>query len=328
MHGSRTWAAVFFFLLTTFSVASWSIEIQWYTPQVAEFDFSGDKLTQQWQQLHIEDRYALPTAESIKQRFTSNQKIQQVYAELAKQSDISAYYQNGEMNFAAMTAALLDTSRLLHSGKLEQAYAAGNKLGHFGLYVASQALYINTFFLEENLQKRDASFKYIVDNISAAEEIEPNDLSFQFMHIYALGRYVETKEFSMDMLAYYNLMNSSTKQLTKENHAHLGANLIRAAFWAQGSVKSPFLSRMRFGSTPARSIEHFDKILTEQPNTIIGHYTYADNLIKMGKNPDDQIKELEKAVAIKPWDVNSALSSQLAAKQLKSLQSQRKIASK
>ena len=114
----------------------------------------------------------------------------------------------------------------------------------------------------------------------------------------------------------YQYMNKWSKKLVKMNEHHLGARLIYAAFLAQGSIKSPFLAKMRFGASPDKSVKYFEETLKTNVNTIAAYYTYMENLKKMNIQDEMQVILLEKIAAMQPSDANGAVIQHLAKSQL------------
>lgn len=321
------WVCFFSFSVETFAGSATDIiwresDVPNYKNEVSQYDFSGEKLKIQWDALHAEDLYPYPTEENFELRVSKNKKLRQI---VEKEIEYFSHKMKGhsftdeelkQLYLSDITNKLLNGFRLLHSGQLEAAYNVGQNVGYFGRYLSGHALYANAYYLAQDWPEKEEMLKAVVSDMKKAERIEPHNDSFKFLHLYALGRILERLDFSLSLMPDYQYMNKWSKRLVKKNEHHLGARLIYAAFLAQGSIKSPFLAKMRFGASLDKSVRYFEETLETNVNTIAAYYTYMENLKKMNIQADTQVVLLEKIAAMQPLDANGAVIQHLAKSQL------------
>jgi len=295
---NKIWILVSLLLLAPASFAD-TAAIKWRS-DVPTFSHTREELAQQWSNWHREDNMAIPTAEQFASRVKASKELQKDFPE--------------GTDYNALLEKFLDTALLLHNGKFHEAYDAGASLKQFGIIVRAHARYLNTYYFETDKNIRIAEFKTIADEIEPALKKEPTDKDLRFIHAYMHGRYLEELPFKVSLVPTYSKLFSGVNELLKENPKHLGAQLILASFHADGSVKAPFLSKVRFGSKPEIAIQTFEAALKQDPASTVAQLEYAMARIKLNKGkPDDvAITALKNAVATSPSDANATLAQNKA----------------
>jgi tetratricopeptide (TPR) repeat protein len=297
----RIWMLVSLLMLSPMGLAD-SATISWRS-DVPQFSHTPEDMQRNWNNWHREDHMEIPTAEQYAARVKASEALQKEFPE--------------GTDFAKVTQTVLDSALLLHNGKLREAYELAADAKHFGVIVRAHARYLNTYYSVTDKNVRIAEFKAVADEIETALAKEPKDKDLLFIHAYMHGRYLEELPFKMGLVPTYTNLFNGVKDLLKDNPRHLGAQLILASFHADGSVKAPFLAKVRFGSNPEIAIEKFEAALKQDPGSTIAQLEYAMARIKLNKGkPDDAaIAALNAAVATSPSDANATLA-QLKAKAL------------
>jgi predicted Zn-dependent protease len=295
---NKIWILVSLLLLVPASFAD-TPAIKWRS-DVPTFSHTREELTQQWTNWHREDDMAIPTAEQFASRVKASKDLQKDFPE--------------GTDYNALIEKFFDAALLLHNGKLHEAYDAAAPLKQFGIIIRAHTRYLNTYYFEADKNIRMAEFKAIADEIEPALKKEPTNKDLRFIYAYMHGRYLEEQPFKMSLVPTYSELFSGVKELLKENPKHLGAQLILASFHADGSVKAPFLSKVRFGSKPEVAIEKFEAALKQDPASTLAQLEYAMARIKLnkGKSDDVAITALKNAVATSPSDSNATLAQNKA----------------
>ncbi|UVE18584.1 hypothetical protein NVV93_04080 [Pseudomonas sp. LS44] len=296
----------------------------------SDYDYSGDKLRQAWPQLTrgFGANYPFPDANWVINTARQNPKA------LAAVTATSGF--TGKPEEAAIYAGKLqDIWRLVFRGDFAQAKQQGLALGVGGQVPAMFAQVVYAMFLTPDQAEKHRLLEEVIEYTDQAGELVQADAAAQFGRIYAKARLGE--ELPVPVV----LKRGYTSQIPEELDALL-AKQPRQPFalalyggYEAGVIRKvgKLVGKMTYGVSTEKMEQYFSRSFTAADDLPIGHYEYANALLYVYDEDEQQkaIDHLKRAVAIQPINAMEALevahAKQLLAQQEQKLaQQEQKLA--
>lgn len=265
------------------------------------YAYTAAALKKQWQRLHLGDREALPSEESLAALGAANPKL-----------DV------GEARKTA--AALLEAWRAYHAGEFEQAAQAGLALGPVGFVVANKATAIYANYLEPNDANKLALFESVAQRGEELIALAPKWPNAHYLHAYALGRYSQgisvVKALAQGLGG--KIKDSLTRALKLEPD-HADAHIALGAYHAEIIDKvGAMMGGLTYGASKDEAVKHYEAALRLNPDSAIARIEYANGIVMLfGKSKLERAGQLyEEAAACQPLDAMERLDVESAMSEL------------
>lgn len=214
------------------------------------------------------------------------------------------------------SAELQEAWRAYHAGDFGKAVELGLKEGMAGYVVANKAAMIYANYLEEDGEKKLATFQEIAGRCEAQQAAEPENANAWYIHAYALGRY--SQGISVAKALAEGLGGKIKASLTRAidlQPKHADAHIALGTWHAEVIDKvGSLVGGLTYGAKKDAGAAHFEKALKLNPDSAIARVECANGLVMMfGKA---RMKEAEKlyaeAVAQEPADAMERLDVEMA----------------
>jgi len=265
------------------------------------FMFEGDKLLEEWPELHRGDCVEFPDADWVRQS-------------LEETPDAAPEDFDGD--YSALADIIQDAWRCYHSGDFQQATVLAGQCGHLAHAPANKAAGIYATYLEPDEDISRACFLDAVKRAEAAIDIMPDDPNSHYFHAFNLGRYSQSisivKALSQGLGGKIQASLENALYLQPE---HADANIALGAYYAEVIEKvGKMLGKLTYGATPAKAIKHFERALELAPEAPIAHIEYGNGLYLLyGDDRLDEVTdEYVKATELQPEDAMAKLDIEAA----------------
>jgi tetratricopeptide (TPR) repeat protein len=271
----------------------------------SEYNYEGDALKANWEQLHLGNKELYPSEDYVKQLCATYSALKQSlpHEEMAK-----------------IAEDLQQAWRLYHRGEYQQAYEMGISLGVIGYLVASRSQSMYAYYLEDNESRKRSFSKEAADRAEEMFTIMPKYANAYFINAYALGRYSQSISVIKALAQGLGgkIKNSAEKAIKFEPN-HVEAHLALGTYHSEvidkvGSV----VAGLTYGAKKDIGIDHFEKALKVAPETPSTHIEYANGLLMLfgKKKLKEATQAYEKAAELKPFDATQRLDVELAKSEL------------
>ncbi|MCJ8170105.1 hypothetical protein [Atopomonas sediminilitoris] len=276
------------------------------------YDFSGDKLKQQWPTLTRGFHYPFPDAAKVREMATR-------YPELREQT---AFTGDAE----AYSQALQDVWRSMFRGDYAKAKADGLKLGPAGQVPAMFAQVTYALYLEPNPARKHALLEEVIERTDAAGALVQADTLAQFGRAYAKARLGEELPIGTVLKrGYTSQIPNELEALLKQDPQHAFALATLGGYHA-GVIRKvgSMMARMTYGANKGDMEKYFARSMSVVEDIPISHVEYANALVYV--YDDDEaakaLAHLRRAAALKPTYAMEALEVELAKKLLQQQEQQ------
>jgi hypothetical protein len=268
----------------------------------SSFDYSGEKLQQNWPKLTrgFGSGYPFPDAQWVLEAASR-------HPQLVKNSGFSGKPEDAEV----FAGKLQDTWRLLFKGEFSQAKQQGMALGEAGQVPAMFAQVIYAMYLEPNKETKHRLLDEVIDATDKAGELINEDSVALFGRTYAKARIGEEISVAATLArGYTTQIPAELKVLLGKNPQHPFALALYGGYDA-GVIRKvgKLVGRMTYGVSPDNMESYFKRSFQAQSDLPINHYEYANalNYVYGDDQQDKALEHLRKAVAIKPITAMEAL---------------------
>ena len=204
-------------------------------------------------------------------------------------------------DFATMESAMI----AFEKGEFLEASEIGKNLGTYeGLTLAANALIIHG----EHVALKSQGKKLFLEAIALseqAENLDPNRIDAIIAHMRALGRYTEGLP-SGEALSggYGNKLKDFLEKILRINPNSWEGHLGFGAWHAKIIKKGGLPGRLMFGASERKALEHFNKSLAINPNSIVLNFEVAKALKEFNsqKYKSQILKLLQKVLTSSPSD--------------------------
>ncbi len=256
-------------LLFSLSILASAMEWNPYPPELTQFDYSGDKLKQNWQVLTMGTRHDWPDEVFIETMATSYPKLHQEMLDLAKQPDshpaVKAILDD---NVTPLAEAIQQTWRLHYEGKFEQSYNLGMQLGPAGSVPAIYSKLMYATFMVKSSAEKLTIFREIADEAESSLQLTPSYDFGEFGLLYARVRILERLGTTASLATGF--LGSTQKSLKELSSRHPTNSLYPTTYAGiqAGVVErvGSLIGRVTYGATETRTLEGFKQALELQAN--------------------------------------------------------------
>ena len=277
-----------------------------YSPQ-HQFDFSGDKLAQQWSRLHRVDDEPFPDSAYV-ERFLRQSPLVLSSINLSEQS--SQY----------LSEQLQQAWRLFHSGDYPEAFRLGESLGLLGAVVSNLSATMYATHLVTSPKEQQRIYKEIAARCAKASAVLPEQTNLIYFEGCAWGLY--SQSISLLKAAAEGIATKFSGALEKtldRNPDHVLANLGYAIFHAEVvHTVGSMVAKVTYGASKKNSELHMERVLGLAGDIPIVTTECGKNQILLyGKKGKKKAQELlDRAASLTPVDAMEELDI-IAARNIK-----------
>jgi hypothetical protein len=271
------------------------------------FDYSGDKLRQAWPQLTrgFGNDYPFPDADWVITMATRHPQV------LEKTVEANIGFSGKPEEAEIYAAKLQDVWRLMFRGDFAEAKEQGLALGVGGQIPAMFAQVVYALFLVPDQAEKHKLLEEVISYTDQAGELVQADTAAQFGRVYAKARLGE--ELSVPVV----LQRGYTTQIPNELKALLAKHpqqpfaLALYGGYEAGVIRKvgKMVGRMTYGVSADNMEQYFSRSFKAQDNLPIGHYEYANALMYVYGDDEQEkaLAHLKRAASIKPINAMEAL---------------------
>ena len=333
MITTRLLSAVTSFLLVltaTFSLSASANQSQWnsYPTGLTSFDYSGDKLKENWSLLTRGTKEPFPDVAHIKsmgKRFPAAMElsIKELKANASSMGiDYEIPDQLREQDYQFYAELIQQTWRYLFEGRFQEARELGMKLGPMGYIPGLYAQSIYAQHLANSQEEKHDMLREVIETTDRMSEYVPNYPFILFGSAYAKARISE------DLSMTKALATGYTKPMKKDlenlislypDHMYGFASLGGLHAGIVEKAGSKFLARMSYGATVDDMEKYFSVALAETPALPVTRLEYAIALKRVyGKDKNEEaLAYLKEAAAMTPVHAEESLDIAKAERLLK-----------
>lgn len=300
-------------LLLSFCAVTTAMEWRPYPSDLPQFDYSGDKLKENWDNLTLGSKQEWPDEAFLLEMSENYPELRQHMLDLAAQPNAHPAIKailNG--SFTPLAQAVQQAWRFHYEGKYQQSYNLGMQLGPAGNVPAiySKLMYVN-FLVDSPEEKLNLFREIAAEAEQSLTQTSGYDLG-TFGLLYARVRILEQLGTSSALATgFLGSTQKSLKQLTKNNPSISLYPTTLGGIQA-GVVErvGSFVGRMTYGATEGRTIEHFQQALELQGNLPV---IYNEFIVALSRiNPKKHkilIQDLSThCLALIPYSAEEALN--------------------
>lgn len=255
-----------FFIFIALSIGNFALATEWlaYPSQLQTFDYSGDKLKQNWPKLTQGTQQQWPDEAFIGAIANQYPDLLTQMLRLAQQPDAHpAVKALLEDNYSPLAQALQQTWRLHYEGKYEQSYQLGAQLGPAGAVPAIYSKLIHTTFLVKDPKQKRERFRQAAQEAETSLQLTPGYDFGEFGLLYARARILELLDASEALSSGYLGSTQARLEELAERHPNNSLYPTTYAGIQAGVVErvGSFIGRVTYGATAKRAIEGFKQAL-------------------------------------------------------------------
>ncbi len=305
-----------FILLITLLISTSSYgETPWpsYPKNLPKFDFTGDNLKKNWDNAAKVTYLPYPDAERILSELKERPKLYARIQQESQQADAHpAIKELASGNAKPLASALQNIWRDHFSGRFQQAYQKGIKLGILGNVPALHAKLITAVLLVKDKEQKLNMLKEVEEVISKNAELSNGMPFVVFGQNYARMRILEllsTTEASST--GYISASKEATQKLQKQFPKRAIYPAMIGGMYA-GIVErvGSFLGSISYGATASKAIKELDMALKLETQLPVIYNEYAGALIRMDKDKyaKQAQKLLQKCLTLTPVNAEEAIN--------------------
>lgn len=271
------------------------------------FDYSGDKLRQAWPELTrgFGNDYPFPDADWVITMATRHPQA------LEKTVLANTGFTGKPEEAEVYAAKLQDVWRLMFRGDFAEAKEQGLALGVGGQIPAMFAQVVYALFLVPDQAEKHRLLEEVISYTDQAGELVQADIVAQFGRVYAKARLGEELSVPVVLKRGYTTQIPNELQALLAKHPQQPFALALYGGYEAGVIRKvgKMVGRMTYGVSADNMEQYFSRSFKAQDNLPIGHYEYANALMYVyGDDEQDKaLAHLKRAASIKPINAMEAL---------------------
>lgn len=271
------------------------------------FDYSGDKLRQAWPELTrgFGNDYPFPDADWVITMATRHPQA------LEKTVLANTGFTGKPEEAEIYAAKLQDVWRLMFRGDFAEAKEQGLALGVGGQIPAMFAQVVYALFLVPDQAEKHRLLEEVISYTDQAGELVQADIVAQFGRVYAKARLGEELSVPVVLKRGYTTQIPNELQALLAKHPQQPFALALYGGYEAGVIRKvgKMVGRMTYGVSADNMEQYFSRSFKAQDNLPIGHYEYANALMYVyGDDEQDKaLAHLKRAASIKPINAMEAL---------------------
>lgn len=292
-----------------------------YPANLPQFDFSGDKLAQNWANISLVTFLPFPDKKALLEVFATYPAIQQELVALGSQPNAEpALKAAAAGDYDLYVARIQDLWRWHFEGKFEKSYQQGRKLGSLGAMPAMQSKLMYAHLQLKDPKQKRQFFEEIDREIQQYAKVALDHPFVVYGHVYARARLLQV----LPMLkaqgtGYIESSIQSLKKLAKK-FPKRGIYEISLAGMYAGIIEEAgsFLARTMYGATETKMINLYNSAMARTPKIPVVYNEYAIALAAVDKKTyRDSIGKLLKSCLKAPaYSAEEALNQQACRERL------------
>jgi tetratricopeptide (TPR) repeat protein len=296
-----------------------------YPEDLQQYDFSGDKLQQQWQDLTKLTRVEYPDVDWIRSMMTDYPRLAHHMMVLGSDPEAhpAVFKAIQESDYSDLSNAVQEVWRLHYSGQYEKAYELGMQLGPVGEVPAIYSRLVHATLLIDDHDDKMEEFEEAAALSNEGLALAPEYRFAEFGLVYAKVRMLELMSTGEARSSGYIPIAQDKLDKLQEYAPDRGAYPLTRGGLEAGIVErvGSFLGSITYGATESSAIENFEKAQKLLPDMAIVYNEYSVGLIRLDE--DDFRKEIRKllntCMNIEPVNAEDALNQMHCQRTLKSL---------
>jgi hypothetical protein len=286
-----------------------------YPSELPQFDYSGDKLQQNWPQLAAATRLPWPNESYLKKILQKypllNEQLQRLAMEEEAPEELKAVLNN---DFRRLETAVQHAWQLHYQGEYQKAYRLGITLGPAGMAPALYSKLIYTTHLVSNPDEKEKLFLEVEQEISKFFLMAQGYDFITFGDAYQKSRRLELM--STTAASVSNLLGSTQDELKKlqvsfpENPSYRAmlAGLHAGVIERVGN----FVGSISYGADEDLVIDLFKNAIKLSPNLAVLHNEFAIAILRLDNSDYDAllISTLNNCVKLPIYSAEEALNQQ------------------
>ena len=296
-----------------------------YPEDLQQYDFSGDKLQQQWQELTKLTRVEYPDVDWIRSMMTDYPRLAHHMMVLGSDPEAhpAVFKAIQESDYSDLSNAVQEVWRLHYSGQYEKAYELGMQLGPVGEVPAIYSRLVHATLLINDHDDKMEEFEEAAALSNEGLALAPEYRFAEFGLVYAKVRMLELMSTGEARSSGYIPIAQDKLDKLQEYAPDRGAYPLTRGGLEAGIVErvGSFLGSITYGATESSAIENFEKAQKLLPDMAIVYNEYSVGLIRLDE--DDFRKEIRKllntCMNIEPVNAEDALNQMHCQRTLKSL---------
>jgi len=266
-----------------------------FSQPAAAFDYSGDRLRENWPQLHAGDREAFPDQSTIAEA-------------LATETRLGDHLLGTDS--AAISSNLQGAWRAYHHGDFRQAWELGTQAGPLGTSVAVAAAGVHARFLLDK-HERIACYEALVQRASDTIDLLPLNPNSHFRYAWSLG--LLSREISAMQVLTEGLgskLHAALEAALELDPDHAEAHTSLGLYHAQVIERiGVALAKLTWRVDPEASEAHLRtaiRLTPQAPGAWLG-LGIGLQLLDTRKHTDECTNAFRTAAAMQPIDARQAL---------------------
>lgn len=316
-------------IIFTFSVflcfSAFATDWKDYPEDLKQYDFSGDKLQQQWQDLTRLTRVEYPDVDWIKSMMADYPRLAHHMMVLGSDPEThpAVFKAIQDSDYSDLAHAVQEVWRLHYSGQYEKAYELGMQLGPVGEVPAIYSRLVHATLLIDDHDDKMEEFEEAAALSNEGLTLAPEYRFAEFGLVYAKVRMLELMSTGEARSSGYIPIAQDKLDKLQEYAPDRGAYPLTRGGLEAGIVErvGSFLGSITYGATESSAIENFEKAQKLLPDMAIVYNEYSVGLIRLDE--DDFRKDIRKllntCMAIEPVNAEDALNQMHCQRTLKSL---------
>ena len=296
-----------------------------YPEDLQQYDFSGDKLQQQWQELTKLTRVEYPDVDWIRSMMTDYPRLAHHMMVLGSDPEAhpAVFRAIQESDYSDLSNAVQEVWRLHYSGQYEKAYELGMQLGPVGEVPAIYSRLVHATLLIDDHDDKMEEFEEAAALSNEGLALAPEYRFAEFGLVYAKVRMLELMSTGEARSSGYIPIAQDKLDKLQEYAPDRGAYPLTRGGLEAGIVErvGSFLGSITYGATESSAIENFEKAQKLLPDMAIVYNEYSVGLLRLDE--DDFRKEIRKllntCMNIEPVNAEDALNQMHCQRTLKSL---------
>ena len=296
-----------------------------YPEDLQQYDFSGDKLQQQWQELTKLTRIEYPDVDWIRSMMTDYPRLAHHMMVLGSDPEAhpAVFKAIQESDYSDLSNAVQEVWRLHYSGQYEKAYELGMQLGPVGEVPAIYSRLVHATLLINDHDDKMEEFEEAAALSNEGLALAPEYRFAEFGLVYAKVRMLELMSTGEARSSGYIPIAQDKLDKLQEYAPDRGAYPLTRGGLEAGIVErvGSFLGSITYGATESSAIENFEKAQKLLPDMAIVYNEYSVGLLRLDE--DDFRKEIRKllntCMNIEPVNAEDALNQMHCQRTLKSL---------
>lgn len=286
-----------------------------YPADLVQFDYSGEKLKENWSQLSKGTDLPWPDALYIRDMMLQFPQLSSQLKSLAEQQNAPTALKNIlKDDYQALALTIQQLWRLHYQGQYEAAYSLGMSLGPAGMGPALYSKLIYTTHLVTEPDEKERLFLEVDQVISSIMPFAKDYTLLTFGDAYQKARRLELMSTSG---ATSSGILGSTQDKLEALHESFPNNPLYSAMLAgfnAGIIErvGNFVGSLTYGADEELAVSLFSQALQSHPDLAVLHNEFAQALIRLDNSDYDNllITTLKQCAALTVYSAEEALNQQ------------------